>query len=284
LGLPNPVDIFLVGNWTNSAFREWTEKANRAISENADYYSAVFTGWTHIWLEGLIGSHGGYIVSENYKMGFLSPAAMSAMELLRFMSASYDDTTITDQGSANWRNGRALMSSMDLISFILSFTGRFNRLNFDVGFVPFPVADNMHSIDDFRPLVSTPESFFVIGDRNNKGGVSQEIIYNVLFSIAHGLEDTLTPEQSFQRIVERYFSDERYIEAYLAMNRSGQGFFDRWTTLQMGFADWNNTDGFIQASQELAGIRSGNEREIAEIAQAMSLLGNNVLDMLLGQR
>jgi len=279
LRLPNPVDIFLAGNWTNSAFREWAELAERAVLDNAESYSAVFTGWPHFWLEGLIGSHGGYVVTEENNMGLLSPAAMSAMELLHFMRSSFD-SGITDEGSVNWRSGRALMSSGEF--WFLGSDMRFRGLNFDIGFVPFPVADGMHSINDFRPVAGNT-SFVGIGAGQNLGGVSQEIIYNVLFSIAHGLEDILTPEQAFQMIVERHFDDERYIEAYLAMNRSGQGFFDRWATLPMGFAGWSDPDGFILGAQELAGVRAGDGRDVAAIAQAMSLLGNNALDLLLGR-
>ncbi|MCL2521455.1 MAG: hypothetical protein FWE36_01185 [Erysipelotrichales bacterium] len=279
LRLPNPVDMFLAGTWTNSAFRAWTEEAERAVLDNSDSYSVVFTGWPHFWLEGLIGSHGGYVVTENNQMGLLSPAAMSAMELLSFMSNSFD-SGITDEGSVNWRSGRALMSSGEF--WFLGSDMRFRGLNFDIGFVPFPVADGMHSINDFRPVAGNT-SFVAIGGGNNLSGVSQEIIYNVLFSIAHGLPDIMTPEQAFMFIVERHFTDQRYIDAYVAMNRSGQGFFDRWATLPLGFAGWANPDGFILAAQEIAGVRPSTGRDVSAIAQAMAALGNNALDELLGR-
>ncbi|VEU82814.1 extracellular solute-binding protein [Acholeplasma hippikon] len=212
LGIKNPTEMYLEGNWTWSKFEAWAEQAQAALASKGDGYSAL-GGVVGVWAQNMVPLNGGSLINTvTNRVAFHQQAALDTYD---FLSKLYVDKGVFEQngsydsGSAAWTSGNVLIHPGSF--WFLNAENRWKGLNFNLGFVPYPSSDTYKG-----GYVSRVSGLAVF---NIAAGLS-ETKEELAFRVWNALQLWQTDEEfrdEFELTLISRLNDEKSVEAYLAI-------------------------------------------------------------------
>jgi len=209
LGVDNPTELYLAGDWNWSTFEDWAVQVQTLLSAQASDMYAV-GGMLSYYAESMIPLNGGSLI--NFNTGRVSFAQNPALETYDFLTSLYSQGVFEvnpayDAGSPEWMAGKVALHPGDL--WFINADSRWGTLPFELGFVPYPVAD------DFAGEYASPVSAVALMSLASGLGAEKE---ELAFKVWNEIQLWKTPEQQitdFELSLITKFDDELYIEAYL---------------------------------------------------------------------
>ncbi len=216
IGLENPTQMFLDGKWTWNNFETWAIQARAALK--ADEY--VLGGAIAYYAENLVPLNGGDFINEERGQVYFN--RQEALETYHFIKRLYDAELFEpnrtyDAGSVQWQTGKVLFHPGHF--WFINATNRWKgNLNFELGFVPWPMNDTYKANGGvYRSPVYGP-SFPVMA-----GGLTQqkkELVFNVWYD----MQRWVSKEQGrteFENLLKERLEKDIYVQAYLQVYDKG---------------------------------------------------------------
>ena len=139
LGIENPAELFLNGEWTWTKFDQWATAAKSALTVMGDDYYAL-GGVLANYAENMVPLNGGALI--NAKSGRVAFHQTAALETYAFIKTLWEKGLFEpggqfDAGSPSWQAGKVLMHPGSF--WFLGYPDRWGGLNFKLSFVPYPM-------------------------------------------------------------------------------------------------------------------------------------------------
>lgn len=209
LGVDNPTDLFLSGQWTWSKFDQWATQVQTALSAQADDMFAL-GGMLSSYAESMIPLNGGSLINATTKR--VAFAQNPALETYAFLNALYTKGLFElapayDAGSPLWQAGKVAMHPGNL--WFVNADNRWGGLAFELGFVPYPRADSF--VGDYVSPVSGVAVYHIAS------GMTAER-QALVFQVWNELQIWQTEAEmaaSFELSLMTKFDQDEYVEAYL---------------------------------------------------------------------
>lgn len=209
LGVENPTQMYLDGDWTWSEFESWATGVQTALSAQGEDYFAL-GGMLSYYAEAMIPLNGGSLI--NAATGRVSFAQTPALETYAFLTTLYEKglfepTPQYDAGSPSWQTGKVALHPGSL--WFVNASNRWGGLPFELGFVPYPTADG------FEGEYVSPVSGVALMSVASGMDPEREAL---VFEVWNALQLWPTAQESkdaFELSLLTKFDDELYIEAYL---------------------------------------------------------------------
>lgn len=218
LGIPNPTEIYLgdgtnIGeNWRWSDFKDWAVAAQAKLSGLGDDYNAL-GGTIFYYAENLVPLNGGqFLDMDEGVVRFGEEPAMETYDFIHdlYLENLFEVNRAQDQGSNEWQAGKVLMHPGDL--WFLRADNRWGDLEFDLGFVPYPMGDDYDG-EYKSPIYGSSVSYLASGHSPDKTALS----FAVWADIQYWESDFMDPEEAYRLNLERFFNDDLYIDAYMTV-------------------------------------------------------------------
>lgn len=210
LGIKNPTEMYLEGNWTWSKFEAWAEAAQAALASKGDGYSTL-GGVVGVWAQNMVPLNGGNLI--NALSGRVAFDQQPALDTYDFLSRLFVDKGLFEQngtydaGSAAWTSGNVLVHPGSF--WFLNADNRWKNLNFQLGFVPYPSNDSYKG-----DYVSRISGLAVFNIAAGLSAAKEELA----FKVWNGLQLWQTEEEfkdEFELTLISRLNDEASVEAYL---------------------------------------------------------------------
>lgn len=209
LGVDNPTDLYLNGEWTWSKFDQWATQVKTALDAQGDDFHAL-GGILALYAENMIPLNGGSLI--NQQTGRVAFAQAPALQTYTFLNSLYvkglfETSPAYDAGSPEWMAGKVAMHPGNL--WFVTAPNRWGSIAFELGFVPFPRADN-YTGDYVSPVSG-------VAVYNLASGMTPER-EELVFKVWNELQLWKTDEQlknDFELALLTRFDDAKYVEAYL---------------------------------------------------------------------
>lgn len=259
IGLPNPTDMYLAGNWTWSTFKDWAIKAKKLISEE----ESVIGGTIGQYVENLVPLNGGDFIDETRgRVLFTNDAAMQTYEYIKglYDEKLFEASPAIDAGSVAWKTGKVIFHPGHF--WFINADNRWggDNLSFTLGYVPFPMNDDYKaSGKPYRSPVFGP-SFPVMA-----GGMTkerQELVFKVWWDMQRKPATPEIAEEEYRILLKSRFDKDSYVEAYISVSDSAY----RTVIDGLGISKWSD-GGFY--TNIIRGIRDGDyDTRLREILPA----------------
>ncbi len=209
LGVDNPSQLFLDGQWTWSVFEAWATEVQTAVSALGEDYYAL-GGVPSNYAESMVPLNGGSLI--NATTGRVSFAQTPALDTYTFLSdlwskGLFEPGGAYDAGSPLWQTGKVALHPGSL--WFVNADNRWGGIEFELGFVPYPAAD------DYTGGYVSPISGVAI--YNVASGMTPER-EELVFQVWNELQLWKTEQElqdEFELTLLTRFDDEIYVEAYL---------------------------------------------------------------------
>jgi maltose-binding protein MalE len=214
LGLQTPTDMYLAGNWTWSTFQAWALQAKAALKEKEYVLGGVISEYA----ENLVPLNGGEFINEaRGRVDFGNQAALDTYAFIKeLVDAELFEPSADrayDAGSANWLSGKVVFHPGHFW-FIASDDRWGKNINFELGFVPYPMSDDYAaSGGKYRSPIYGP-SFPVMA-----GGLTtqrKELVFKVWWDLQRIVPEEQGIEE-FTNLLKQRFAQDSYVEAYLSV-------------------------------------------------------------------
>ncbi|MDO9628843.1 MAG: extracellular solute-binding protein [Acholeplasmataceae bacterium] len=211
LGVDNPTDLFLAGQWTWSKFDQWATQVQTALTAQGDDKYAL-GGIVALYAENMIPLNGGSLINATTKR--VAFAQNPALETYAFLSSLYTKglfelSPLYDAGSPQWQAGKVAMHPGNL--WFVNAENRWGGLAFELGFVPFP-RSNTYTGDYVSPVAGVAVYHIASGMTPAK----EALVFQVWNELQIWQTDAQM-ELSFELSLMTKFDQEKYVEAYLAI-------------------------------------------------------------------
>ncbi|MGD9910121.1 MAG: extracellular solute-binding protein [Candidatus Izemoplasmatales bacterium] len=211
LGVANPTDLYLAGQWNWTTFEAWATAVQTALDGQADEMYAL-GGMLSYYAEFMIPLNGGSLINKN--TGRVAFSQAPALETYDFLTTLYGKglfelTPQYDAGSPLWMGGKIAMHPGEL--WFVNADNRWGSIPFELGFVPYPVAD------DFTGEYSSPiSSVAIMALASGMTPEKEELVFRVWNAIQLWKTQAET-DQAFEISLMTKFDKESYVEAYLSV-------------------------------------------------------------------
>jgi fructooligosaccharide transport system substrate-binding protein len=251
LGVDNPTDLYLSGQWTWSRFETWATQVKTALAAQGDDMYAL-GGILALYAENMIPLNGGRLINQDTgRVAFAQAPALATYNYLHglYTKGLFELTPAYDAGSPEWMAGKVAMHPGNL--WFVTAPNRWGSIAFELGFVPYPRAD-----DYTGPYVSPVSGVAVYNVASGMTPERQELV----FKVWNELQIWKTNEQlknDFELALLMRFDQEKYVEAYLDI-------YDKiYLELinALGISPYG-ANGF--RARINAGIREGNARTVVD--------------------
>lgn len=215
LGIPNPAQEYLDGNWSWSDFKAWAVAAQKLLDGKTDPDGGgYFTlgGAIAYYGENLVPLNGGsYLDMLNGEVRFADESAMEAYDFIRelYLENLFEKNRTYDQGSAEWQAGKVLMHPGHL--WFVKAENRWGGLGFELGFVPYPMADDYEG-EYISPVYGSSVAYMASGHTAEKRALTFEV-----WNAIQQWESELDPYDAFELSLATRFDDQLYIDAYMTV-------------------------------------------------------------------
>lgn len=209
LGVENPTDLYLAGNWNWSKFEAWSTQVQTALSAQGDDQFAL-GGMFSKYAESLIPLNGGSLINAN--TGRVAFSQRPALETYDYLNRLYNKGLFElnpqyDAGSPEWQAGKVALHPGNL--WFVTADNRWGGLPFELGFVPFPVADS-YTGEYASPVTGVA----VVNVASNMTEEREELVFQVWNELQIWKSDEES-EFDFELTLLTKFDDDKYVEAYL---------------------------------------------------------------------
>jgi maltose-binding protein MalE len=212
LGVENPSQLYLDGQWTWSKFESWATEVQTALSAQGEDLFAL-GGVPSAYAESMVPLNGGSLI--NATTGRVSFAQTPALETYTFLSdlwtqGLFEPSGQYDAGSPLWQTGKVAMHPGSL--WFVTADNRWGGLAFELGFVPYPMSDAFKTSGG--QYVSPVSGVAVYNVASGMTPEKEELVFQVwnelqLWKTEQELQD------EFELTLLTKFDDELYVEAYL---------------------------------------------------------------------
>jgi maltose-binding protein MalE len=210
LGVENPTEMYLEGRWNWTNFENWATQVQTALTTQGDDLYAL-GGALSAYAESMVPLNGGSLI--NATTGRVAFNQNPALETYTFLSDLYGQGLFEpdgqyDAGSPLWQTGKVAMHPGSL--WFVKADNRWGGLAFELGYVPYPVADDFSSEDYVSPVSG-------VATYNIASGMTDER-EALVFEVWNALQLWKTDEEfedEFEVSLLTKFDDEIYVEAYL---------------------------------------------------------------------
>lgn len=211
LGVANPTQLFLDGNWNWTTFEQWATQVQTALDGQTEEKYAL-GGMLSYYAEAMIPLNGGSLVNKN--TGRVAFAQNPALETYSFLTELWEKGLFEpagqyDAGSPEWQTGKVAVHPGSL--WFINSANRWGGLPFELGFVPYPVADDFTG--DYTSSISGVAVMTVAS------GMSAER-EELVFTVWNELQLWKSPTQeafAFELSLVTKFDDQLSIDAYMAV-------------------------------------------------------------------
>jgi len=209
LGVDNPSELYLAGNWNWTTFDLWATGVQTQLSAQGDDMFAL-GGMLSYYARNMIPLNGGSLI--NATTARVSFAQGPALETYDFLTNLYNKGVFElnpqyDAGSPEWMAGKVAMHPGSL--WFVNASNRWGGLPFELGFVPYP------SEDDFTgEYVSPVSGVAIMSVASGMTPEREELVFQVWNSIQlWKTNEELT--EAFELTLLTKFDEDIYVEAYL---------------------------------------------------------------------
>ncbi len=245
IGLPNPTQMYLDGEWSWSTFKAWALQAKTALAAD----EAVLGGYPGILSENLLPLNGADFLDEDRgRILFHSDAAMETYAFVKelYDAQLFEASPAYDAGSVEWKTGKVIFHPGEF--WFVNADNRWKgNLNFELGFVPYPMSDAYKaSGKPYRSPVQGP-SLPVMA-----GGMTQER-KELVFKVWWDMQRRIPKEQAqaeYRILLESRFEKTIYVDAFLSISDCAY----RTVIDGLGISKWS-TGSYLAATN--VGIREG---------------------------
>lgn len=210
LGVENPTQLFLDGQWTWSKFESWATQVQTALSSQGEDQYAL-GGAMSSYAQSMVPLNGGQLINTaTGRVGFNQNKALDTYSFLNdlWTQGLFEPDGQYDAGSPLWQTGKVAMHPGSL--WFVKADNRWGGLAFELGFVPFPVADDF-SVGNYVSPVSGVATY------NLASGMSSER-EELVFEVWNALQLWKTEEElksEFEISLITKFDKQIYVDAYL---------------------------------------------------------------------
>jgi len=209
LGVDNPTDLYLSGEWNWSKFEEWATEVQTILDGQAEEMYAL-GGVLSYYAEYMLSLNGGSLI--NKQTGRVAFAQAPALETYDFLTTLWNKGLFEpngqyDAGSPLWMGGKVALHPGDL--WFLTADNRWGTIPFELGFVPYPQAD------DYTGEYTSPISGVAIMTLASGMSAERE---ELVFRVWNALQLWKTDEQTdadFELTLLTKFDKQKYVDAYL---------------------------------------------------------------------
>ena len=251
LGVENPTDLFLNDEWNWSKFDSWATNVQTQLSAQDDNMYAL-GGVLSYYAQNMIPLNSGSLI--NSATGRVAFAQKPALDTYDFLTNLYNKGVFElnpqyDAGSPEWMAGKVAMHPGEL--WFVSASNRWEGLPFELGFVPFPVADDF--TDEYLSPVNGVALLVMAS------GMTPER-EELVFQVWNGMQLWKTSEElaeEYELILITKFDEFTYVEAYLSVY--DKIYFDLITAMTIspfGEDGWNRNIN--------TGIKDGTSRTLVD--------------------
>jgi len=251
LGVENPTELYLAGDWNWTKFETWATEVQTQLSAQGDDMYAL-GGIMSYYAQNMIPLNGGSLInSQTGRVAFTQKPALDTYDYLTnlYNKGLFELSPQYDAGSPEWMAGKVAMHPGEL--WFVSASNRWGSLPFELGFVPFPVAD-----DFAGEYISPVNGVALLVMASGMDPEREELVFQVWNEIQLWKTDEELASD-YELILLTKFDKEIYIEAYLEVY--DKIYFDLISamTISAFSADsWNlNING---------GIREGTSRTVVD--------------------
>lgn len=213
LGLENPATKWLDGEWTWTEFEAFIDSAQVALNAKGEGYYAM-GGVPSVWAQHMIPANGGYLVNpDTKKVAFDQSAGLQTFNKLTelYNKGVWEPAAEFDAGSANWKTGKVILHPGAL--WFLNADNRWGLLDFDLGFVPYPLG-NGKTTDDYKAGMDSMQLYAVSGGYDNENGLNTENIFRVWNDLQYW-QSYEEVKDNFEATLESRYDDVDSIDAHL---------------------------------------------------------------------
>ena len=209
LGVANPTQLFLDGEWTWSRMDTWATQVQTAMNALGDDYYAL-GGVPAIYAYSMIALNGGSLINAAAeRVAFHLPPALQTYEYLNslFEKGVFEIAPQYDAGSPAWQTGKVALHPGSF--WFLTAPNRWGNLAFEIGFVPFPVSDTFTG-DYVSPISGV--SLYTLA--SGMTPAREELVFQVWSELQVWKTDAELRDE-FELILMTRFDQQLYVDAYL---------------------------------------------------------------------
>ncbi|MDL2292070.1 extracellular solute-binding protein [Acholeplasma sp. OttesenSCG-928-E16] len=211
LGVSNPTQMYLDGNWTWSTFESWAKSVKSALGEEQYALGGAYSAWA----EALVPLNGGRLVSlEAKRVAFAQQAALDAYDYITGLKDAglFEPSGTFDSGSAAWQAGNVVMHPGRL--WFVTAPDRWGQLPFQVEYVPYPISDTYKAGggEHISPVSGVSTYTVASGLPEGKAELAFKV-WNAL-QLWKSAEDGL---EEFTDVLKARFNEQTSITAFLSV-------------------------------------------------------------------
>lgn len=211
LGVDNPTDMYLAGNWNWTTFEAWAISVRTAMNALGDDMFPL-GGMYSAYAEAMVPLNGGSLI--NRTTGRVSFAQNPALETYNFLNSLYtqglfEPAPAYDAGSPLWMAGKVAIHPGNL--WFVNADNRWGQIPFELGYVPYPRSNT------FTGEYVAPVSGLAIYNVASGMTAARE---ELVFQVWNALQLWKTDQQlydDFEFTLISRFDDEKYVEAYMSI-------------------------------------------------------------------
>jgi maltose-binding protein MalE len=211
LGVANPSQLFLDGEWTWTRFEQWATQVQTLMNAQGDG-SYALGGQLSAYAESMIPLNGGSLINATTKrVAFAQNPALQTYDFLHnlYTKGVFEQTPAYDAGSPEWQAGKVVMHPGSL--WFVTADNRWGGLPFELGFVPYPKADAYEG--EYASPVSGVALFHVASGMT----AEREALVFEVFNELQLWRTEAELKEEFELSLMTKFDDPLYVSAYLAI-------------------------------------------------------------------
>jgi len=209
LGVDNPTDLYLEGNWNWSTFEAWATQVQTALDGQTEEMYAL-GGMLSYYAEYMVTLNGGTLINKQTgRVGFNQNPALETYDFLTTLWSKglFEPNGQYDAGSPLWMGGKVAMHPGQL--WFMSADNRWGTIPFELGFVPYPVADD-YTGDYASPVSGLAIMALASGMTPEK----EELVFRVWNALQLWKTQAET-DAEFELSLKNKFDKQNYVDAYL---------------------------------------------------------------------
>jgi len=209
LGVDNPTELYLAGEWNWTEFETWATEVQTQLSAQGDDMFAL-GGMLSYYATNMIPLNGGSLINATTaRVSFAQKPALDTYDYLTnlYNKGLFELSPQYDAGSPEWMAGKVAMYPGSL--WFVTASNRWGMLPFELGFVPYPVAD-----DFTGEYVSPVYGVALMSVASGMDAEREELVFQVWNALQLWKTDAEETD-AFELTLLTKFDKEIYIEAYL---------------------------------------------------------------------
>lgn len=209
LGVANPSQLYLDGNWNWTTFEQWATQVQTALDGETEEMYAL-GGMFSYYATAMTTLNGGSLINKTTgRVSFTQAPALETYDFLTTLwdKGLYEPSSQYDAGSSLWLSGKVAMHPGSL--WFMTADNRWGQIPFEIGFVPYPVADDY--TDEY---ISPISGVAVMTVASGMDPVREALVFEVWNELQLWKTDQET-DDAFELSLLTKFDQQIYVDCYL---------------------------------------------------------------------